>query len=294
MQKKISYNELNSIQSYLKEIGNIPLLTKEEEQRLGFLLLEGDNNARNKLIESNLRLVIYIAKKYWGRGLDFMDLISEGNLALSDAVNNFDVRKGIALSAYAGVYIECTLKNAIADNSHIIKISRNKFYLIPKIIKAQDDLFIKLKRTPTILELANEIGLTLSTVKLLLNYKDDALSLNQIITSCDDELEIGDSIVDKSVDIENDAINKEFVNEMDHILNSSKLKDREKEIIYMHYWCNLTFEQIGKKYGLSRQAIDKVEKNALMKLRKLIDVDKLSLYLDYPEKGKEFVKAKML
>lgn len=260
---------LDSIKAYLKSIGNHPRLTLEEEQELSRRAKTGDKTAVNKLVESNLLLVVSIAKKYYGCGLPLLDLIQEGNIGLITAANKYDGEKGFRFSTYATYWIRQAISRALGEQSRTIRIPANMIDLLNKIKKATVELTQSLNRQPTDEELAEKLGVEIDKVQAALDIAQVSSSLD---TPIDDEGEtsMGDLIADtKASNVGDDLIKEANSQIIEGVL--STLSNREAEIIRMRFGIGrdrpMTLEEVGTHYGLSRERIRQVETKALRKLR---------------------------
>lgn len=260
---------LDGIKAYLKSIGNHPRLILEEEQELSRRAKTGDKAAVNKLVESNLLLVVSIAKKYYGCGLPLLDLIQEGNIGLITAANKYDGEKGFRFSTYATYWIRQAISRALGEQSRTIRIPANMIDLLNKIKKATVELTQSLNRQPTDEELAEKLGVELDKVQTALDIAQVSSSLD---TPIDDEGEtsMGDLIADtKASNVGDDLIKEANSQIIEGVL--STLSNREAEIIRMRFGIGrdrpMTLEEVGTHYGLSRERIRQVETKALRKLR---------------------------
>ena len=260
---------LDGIKAYLKSIGNHPRLTLEEEQELSRRAKTGDKTAVNKLVESNLLLVVSIAKKYYGCGLPLLDLIQEGNIGLITAANKYDGEKGFRFSTYATYWIRQAISRALGEQSRTIRIPAIMIDLLNKIKKVTVELTQSLNRQPTDEELAEKLGVEVDKVQAALDIAQVSSSLD---TPIDDEGEtsMGDLIADtKASNVGDDLIKEANSQIIEGVL--STLSNREAEIIRMRFGIGrdrpMTLEEVGTHYGLSRERIRQVETKALRKLR---------------------------
>lgn len=260
----------NSIKLYMREMGAIPMLSFEEEKYYAQLAAQGDVNAKNKLIEANLRLVISLAKHYQGCGLSFQDLIQEGNIGLIKAADKFDVEKGFRFSTYASWWIKQAISRAIADQSRTIRIPVHMTENISKVKKVERDLTTKLNREPSLEELASALSLSVEELIEIKNYMMDTMSLDIPVGDEDDGTTVASFVEDAKFTNPADTIAKEADAEVvDAVLGT--LSEREADILRRRFGIGfnhpMTLEDIGKEYGLSRERIRQIESKALRKLR---------------------------
>lgn len=259
----------SSVKMYLKEIGEYPLLSKEEEYKLAEKAAKGSLKARENLINSNLRLVVYIAKRYEGRGLSFLDMIQEGNLGLIKAVEKFDYTKGYKFSTYATYWIRQAISKAIMEQSRNIRIPVNVIERISAIRKIEKEYQQKFEREPSQKEIAAALNLDIKKIKEAYEWMNDTTSLD-ITIGDDEDVTIGSFVEDESVKESFDAINNENqYNELYEILDT--LTDKEKTVIFRRFGIGSkkaeTLEEIGKSMSLSRERIRQIEADAMRKMR---------------------------
>ena len=259
----------DSTRAYIRAIGRIPLLTFEEEQELGKRIAEGDEVARNRLIESNLRLVVSIAKKYVSRtSIPFLDLIQEGNIGLVHAVEKFDYKRGLKFSTYATYWIKQAISKAIAMNSRTIRIPSHIIEALSKMNTVTRDLFQQLRREPTVAEIAAYMGESELKIKEWRAIVKEPISMESTIGD-DEESSIGDLVADE----EEAPIEAIYQEEVSNTIKSvlSTLEPREADIISMRFGIGYpaprTLEEIGAHYSLSKERIRQIEAMALKKLR---------------------------
>ena len=275
----------DSVRLYLREIGKIPLLSAEEEMDLARRIIEGDKKAKDKMAEANMRLVVSIAKRYSGRGLDFLDLIQEGNTGLLRAVEKFDPDKGFKFSTYATWWIRQAITRAIADQARTIRIPVHMVETINKLLRTQRRMTQELNREPTIDELAKELDMEPEKIEYVIKTKQDISSLDAGVgrDGEDDDSVLQDFIVDEdTVSPEDSASNQLLKEQVQDILSS--LSDREQKIVRMRFGLdngkNHTLEEVGQEFAVTRERIRQIEAKALAKLRKHKDAKKLYEYLD--------------
>ncbi|WP_369000425.1 RNA polymerase sigma factor RpoD [Candidatus Nanosynbacter sp. TM7-074] len=275
----------DSVRLYLREIGKIPLLSAEEEMALARRIIEGDKKAKDKMAEANMRLVVSIAKRYSGRGLDFLDLIQEGNTGLLRAVEKFDPDKGFKFSTYATWWIRQAITRAIADQARTIRIPVHMVETINKLLRTQRRMTQELNREPTIDELAKELDMEPEKIEYVIKIKQDISSLDAGVgrDGEDDDSVLQDFIVDEdTVSPEDSASNQLLKEQVQDILSS--LSDREQKIVRMRFGLdngkNHTLEEVGQEFAVTRERIRQIEAKALAKLRKHKDAKKLYEYLD--------------
>ena len=257
------------VRMYLKEIGNVPLLTSEEEVELAKRVEQGDEEAKKKLTEANLRLVVSIAKKYVGRGMPFLDLIQEGNMGLMKAVDKFDYTKGYKFSTYATWWIRQAITRGIADTGRTIRVPVHMVETINKTLRMTRQLLQELGREPTPEEVAAELGVPVSKVREVLKISRDPVSLDTPIGEEDDS-HLGDFIEDDSAQSPADSAAFSMMREeLDNALNS--LTEREKQVVRLRFGLEdgrpRTLEEVGKEFNVTRERIRQIEAKALRKLR---------------------------
>ena len=275
----------DSVRLYLREIGKIPLLSSEEEMDLARRIVEGDKKAKDKMAEANMRLVVSIAKRYSGRGLDFLDLIQGGNTGLLRAVEKFDPDKGFKFSTYATWWIRQAITRAIADQARTIRIPVHMVETINKLLRTQRRMTQELNREPTIEELSKELDMEPEKIEYVIKIKQDISSLDAGVgrDGEDDDSVLQDFIVDEdTVSPEDSASNQLLKEQVQEILSS--LSDREQKIVRMRFGLdngkNHTLEEVGQEFAVTRERIRQIEAKALAKLRKHKDAKKLYEYLD--------------
>ncbi|WP_420887510.1 RNA polymerase sigma factor RpoD [Candidatus Nanogingivalis gingivitcus] len=276
----------DSVRMYLREIGRIPLLSIEEEMELAQKALEGDRRAKDKMAEANMRLVVSIAKRYSGRGLDLLDLIQEGNTGLLKAVEKFDPEKGFKFSTYATWWIRQAITRAIADQARTIRIPVHMVETINKLMRVTRRLTQELNREPTNEEIAKELDIEPEKVEYIQKIKQDITSLDAGIGRDGDDGEestLGDFIEDEDTKSPEESTTIQMLkDQVGEILGS--LSDRERKIIEMRFGLNgtksHTLEEVGLEFAVTRERIRQIEAKALLKLRKHKDSKKLHEYLE--------------
>lgn len=274
----------DSVRLHLREIGKIPLLNAEEELALAKRVQAGEKKAKDKMAEANMRLVVSIAKRYSGRGLDFLDLIQEGHTGLLRAVEKFDPDKGFKFSTYATWWIRQAITRAIADQARTIRIPVHMVETINKLLRTQRRMTQDLNREPTIDELAKELEMEPEKVEYVMKIKQDISSLDAGVGRDDDSEDsvLGDFIEDEdSATPEESASNQLLKEQVQGVLGT--LSDREQKIIRMRFGLDNgkshTLEEVGQEFAVTRERIRQIEAKALAKLRKHKDAKKLYEYL---------------
>ncbi|MDE5889100.1 MAG: RNA polymerase sigma factor RpoD [Bacilli bacterium] len=277
--KDININD--PVRMYLKEIGRISLLSSEEELELSVKIANGDESAKNILAESNLRLVVSIAKRYVGRGLLFLDLIQEGNIGLMKAVEKFDYGKGYKFSTYATWWIRQAITRALADQARTIRVPVHMVETINKMARVQRQMTLELNREPSEEELAEKMGITVEKVREVMKISQDPVSLDTPIGEEDDS-HLGDFIKDeRSMSPEEYATNEILKEEIKNVLMT--LQEREQEVLELRFGLvdgtSHTLEEVGKKFNVTRERIRQIEAKALRKLRHPSRAKKLKDFL---------------
>ena len=274
----------DSVRLYLREIGKIPLLSNEEENELALKAMQGDKKAKDKMVEANMRLVVSIAKRYSGRGLDLLDLIQEGNTGLIRAVDKFDPDKGFKFSTYATWWIRQAITRAIADQARTIRIPVHMVETINKVLRTTRKLTQELNREPTVEEISKEADMEVEKIEYVLKIKQDIASLDASVgrDGDDEDSVLGDFVEDEErVSPEDSAVTQILKEQLAEIL--STLTDREQKIIKMRFGIggerSHTLEEVGVEFSVTRERIRQIEAKALAKLRKHKDTKKLHEYL---------------
>ena len=274
----------DSVRLYLREIGKIPLLSSEEELDLAHRVLKGEKKAKDKMAEANMRLVVSIAKRYSGRGLDFLDLIQEGNTGLLRAVEKFDPEKGFKFSTYATWWIRQAITRAIADQARTIRIPVHMVETINKLLRTQRRMTQELNREPTIEELGAELDMEPAKVEYVIKIKQDITSLDAGVgrDGEDEDSVLGDFIEDEGNVTPEDSASSQLLKEQVQSVLST-LSDREQKIVKMRFGLDgtksHTLEEVGREFAVTRERIRQIEAKSLAKLRKHKDAKKLHEYL---------------
>ncbi len=272
----------DSVRLYLREIGKIPLLSAEEELNLAHRVVAGDKVAKDKMAEANMRLVVSIAKRYVGRGLDLLDLIQEGNTGLLRAVEKFDPDKGFKFSTYATWWIRQAITRAIADQARTIRIPVHMVETINKLLRTQRRLTQELNREPTNEEIAEAMEIDVDKVEHIMKIKQDISSLDASIRDDDEDSVLADFIEDEdTISPEESATNQLLKEQVKGVL--SALSEREQKIIKLRFGLEdgkqHTLEEVGQEFSVTRERIRQIEAKALAKLRKHKDAKKLHDYI---------------
>ena len=257
------------VRMYLKEIGTVPLLTAEEEYALAMKKQEGDEYAKQRLIEANLRLVVSIAKRYTGRGMSFLDLVQEGNLGLIKGVEKFDPEKGFKLSTYATWWIRQSVTRALADQARTIRVPVHMVETINKMSKMQRKLTLELGYEPSVKELAEHLDMTEEKVQEIMQIAREPASLETPIGEEDDS-NLGDFVADANVLSPEGNVESVMLREhIDSLLDD--LKERERQVIVLRFGLEdghpRTLEEVGREFNVTRERIRQIEAKALRKLR---------------------------
>lgn len=272
----------DSVRLYLREIGKIPLLSSEEELALAHRVVAGEHDAKDKMAEANMRLVVSIAKRYVGRGLDLLDLIQEGNTGLLRAVEKFDPDKGFKFSTYATWWIRQAITRAIADQARTIRIPVHMVETINKLLRTQRRLTQELNREPSNEEIAKEMEIEVDKVEHIMKIKQDISSLDASIRDDEEDSVLSDFIEDEdTVSPEESATNQLLKEQVKDMLGA--LTEREQKIIKLRFGLedgkSHTLEEVGQEFSVTRERIRQIEAKALAKLRKHRDAKKLHDYI---------------
>jgi RNA polymerase primary sigma factor len=272
----------DSVRLYLREIGKIPLLSAEEELALAHRVVAGERDAKDKMAEANMRLVVSIAKRYVGRGLDLLDLIQEGNTGLLRAVEKFDPDKGFKFSTYATWWIRQAITRAIADQARTIRIPVHMVETINKLLRTQRRLTQELNREPTNEEIAQAMEIDVDKVEHIMKIKQDISSLDASIRDDEEDSVLADFIEDEdTISPEESATNQLLKEQVKDMLGA--LTEREQKIIKLRFGLedgkSHTLEEVGQEFSVTRERIRQIEAKALAKLRKHRDAKKLHDYI---------------
>lgn len=255
------------VHMYMQEIRSVPLLTTQQERELARRMQAGDKDAKKKLIEANLRLVVSIAKKYMGRGIDFLDLIQEGNLGLMRAADKFDYRRGYKFSTYATWWIRQAVINIVYGQARLIRLPKEQLEHLNELSRVQHQLFQENLREPTEEEIANKMRVPVEKVRELIRLSADSISLE---TAIGEDSELADFVMDSEEPSTEALVERQILKEL--IANALvPLTLREKQVLTLRYGLEddtfRTLDEVGKKFGLTRERIRQIEFGALKKLR---------------------------
>jgi RNA polymerase primary sigma factor len=272
----------DSVRLYLREIGKIPLLTSEEELALAQRVVSGEKKAKDQMAEANMRLVVSIAKRYVGRGLDLLDLIQEGNTGLLRAVEKFDPDRGFKFSTYATWWIRQAITRAIADQARTIRIPVHMVETINKLLRTQRRLTQELNREPTNEEIAAAMDMDVDKVEHIMKIKQDISSLDASVRDDEEDSVLGDFIEDEDTKTPTESASEQLLKEqVKQILGT--LTEREQKILKLRFGLedgkSHTLEEVGQEFSVTRERIRQIEAKALAKLRKHKDTRKLHEYL---------------
>lgn len=272
----------DSVRLYLREIGKIPLLNSEEELKLAYEVVAGDPEAKDKMAEANMRLVVSIAKRYVGRGLDLLDLIQEGNTGLLRAVEKFDPDKGFKFSTYATWWIRQAITRAIADQARTIRIPVHMVETINKLLRTQRRLTQELNREPSNEEIAKEMEIDVEKVEHIMKIKQDISSLDASIRDDEEDSVLADFIEDEDTITPEESASSQLLKERVKDMLAA-LSEREQKIVKLRFGLEdgkqHTLEEVGQEFAVTRERIRQIEAKALGKLRKHRDAKKLHDYI---------------
>jgi RNA polymerase primary sigma factor len=272
----------DSVRLYLREIGKIPLLTAEEELALAQRVVKGDKRAKDQMAEANMRLVVSIAKRYVGRGLDLLDLIQEGNTGLLRAVEKFDPDRGFKFSTYATWWIRQAITRAIADQARTIRIPVHMVETINKLLRTQRRLTQELNREPTNEEIAAAMEMDVDKVEHIMKIKQDISSLDASVRDDEEDSVLGDFIEDEDAKTPTESASEQLLKEQVRQILSS-LTEREQKILKLRFGLedgkSHTLEEVGQEFSVTRERIRQIEAKALAKLRKHKETRRLHEYL---------------
>ena len=282
------------VEEYLQEIGQYKLLTPTEEVELAYRIREGDEEARKKFINSNLRLVVNIAKRYQGRGLDMMDLIQEGNIGLLTALDKYDVTKGFRFSTYATGWIRQGVTRAIADKGKLIRVPVHYQEKISALKRTQKKLSNLYNREPTIEELADELGVSIKEMKQLYQTILDPVSIN-IKVGEEEETEIGVFIASNELPIEDQIIKDSLSDAFQKLFQDLNLNPQDKYVLMARFGLDgegpKTLEEIGKEYHITRERVRQIESKVIKKIRRSKNIKELAIYMEDPDKAIESLET---
>lgn len=272
----------DSVRLYLREIGKIPLLKPDEELKLAYQVKAGEKRAKDKMAEANMRLVVSIAKRYVGRGLDLLDLIQEGNTGLLRAVEKFDPDKGFKFSTYATWWIRQAITRAIADQARTIRIPVHMVETINKLLRTQRRLTQELNREPTNEEIAKAMEIDVDKVEHIMKIKQDISSLDASVRDDEEDSVLGDFIEDEETVSPEESATTQLLKE--HVKDMlGALSEREQKILKLRFGLedgrSHTLEEVGQEFNVTRERIRQIEAKALAKLRKHKDAKKLHDYI---------------
>ncbi len=283
LEEKVYLDDIadDSVRLYLREIGKIPLLTAPEELALAHRVVAGEKRAKDKMAEANMRLVVSIAKRYVGRGLDLLDLIQEGNTGLLRAVEKFDPDKGFKFSTYATWWIRQAITRAIADQARTIRIPVHMVETINKLLRTQRRLTQELNREPTNEEIAKEMEIDVEKVEHIMKIKQEIHSLDQSVRDDDEDTTLADFVPDEDSKLPEEMAGEQLLKtQVKDMLGI--LTDREQKILKLRFGLedgkSHTLEEVGQEFSVTRERIRQIEAKALAKLRKHKDAKRL---LDY-------------
>lgn len=284
---------INSVSAYINEIRNIPILSADYEKELAIKISEGDLKAKELFIESNLRFVVSIAKKYIDKGLPLLDLIQEGNMGLMAAVDRFDVERGFRFSTYASSWIKQFILRAIANTGRNIRIPVHIYEKVNKYRKTVVNLEKTLNRTPTNEEVAKEMEISVQEAIKLNKLQNDTISINALIGD-NEETELESLISTKDEAPEELALKENLKIEIKELFEKCNLKEREKEVLILRFGLNnttpMTLEEVGKKYNLTRERVRQIESNAIKRIRRSRYIKEFAIYTEHPKASLTYIE----
>lgn len=289
-----TYGDIDTLQLYFKEMYNYPLLSPEKERELAIKVANGDLEARDLFLASNLRLVIKIARKYIGRGMEFKDLICEGNIGLIKALDKYDVSKGYKFSTYAISWIRQAISRAIDEKVRNRRIPVHLLNDYRKLKRIENELKMNFGRNPKIEEISEETGFSIKKIKKLYELDNDTISMNSFVND-DGDSELGDFIPDTKTTPEDVFINDNLSDEIMELLKKCNLKEKEIKVLILRYGLNdgvpLTLEAVGQIFGLTRERIRQIEVKAINKIRKSRYIKAFAEYMQFPERATQNIDA---
>ncbi len=284
---------LDILKQYLKEIGKYPILDSKQENQLALKIKQGDKEAKDLFIKSNLKLVVSIAKKYVGRGLALLDLVQDGNLGLMKAVDKFDVDKGYKFSTYATWWIRQSIARGIMDKSKTIKIPVHQYEKFLSYNKVINNLTMSLNRPPTLKEVASELNVKEDDIAYVYNLMIDPISISVKVGE-EKETELSDFIESDDKPLEDLVGNKFLADSIEELFKEANLNEKEIQVLKLRFGFDnkkpLTLKEIAIQYGLTRERIRQIQENALFKLRKTKFIDGFEEYTSYPNKSLSYLK----
>ena len=291
--KKLEEKDLNQVTdniviAYLNEIGVFPLLSMEEEKELAVRIQNGDQQARDKMIKCNLKIVVSIAKNYLNKGLSILDLIQEGNVGLMMAIDKYDVTKGYKFSTYASYWIKKAITRSIADKGRNVRIPVYLHDKISMYVHVILELEKKLNREPTLMEVSEEMGLPVEEVEKIYELQNDTVSIN-ILVGDNKDMELLNLIPSDNDSLEEIFFKKALQYHVRNLIDNCNLKEKEKDILILKYGLNdnepMTIKEISILYHLTYERVRQLEAQALMKIRKSRNIKSLAIFTQYPNQS---------
>jgi len=278
--QNVQFEDENILSMYLKEINRIPLLTREEENELAKKAAQGDQSARDKMVESNLRFVVNVAKKYQNQGLPLIDLINEGNIGLMNAIEKYDVERGYHFISYAVWWIRQAILKAICEKSRTVRLPLNRANELLQIQKMQRELLHESGEDPTAEEIGKELGMNAQLVDDLLSISREIVSLDAPVFGDPGNSTVGDFIEDNYTSAEDVLMSKSLKDDINEAL--SILSEKERDIIEMRFGLNgaipMSLKEIGELYNLTKERIRQIEKKAIERMRQPARTQALQSY----------------